>query len=153
VSPEQREGLKVRATAVLVENGEILLVEQRVTGSRSWSLPGGTLELGETLGACLAREVEEETGLVVGIERLLYVCDRMEAGRQVLHITFSVVHLGGNLRIGEEPESAAEPIRSVKRVPISALGEYGFDSRFRDLALAGFPGSGSYQGAIGNIGL
>ena len=153
MSLERHGGLKVRATAVLVENGEILLVEQRVTDSRSWSLPGGTLEVGETLGMCLAREVEEETGLVVGIERLLYVCDRIEAGRQVVHITFAVVRLGGDLGVGEEPEPGANPIRGVKMVPIPALGEYGFDPRFRDLVLAGFPGSGSYQGAIGNIGL
>ena len=40
---------KVRVGAVLIEDGQILLVEQMVTGSRSWSLPGGTLELGESI--------------------------------------------------------------------------------------------------------
>jgi ADP-ribose pyrophosphatase YjhB (NUDIX family) len=58
---------KVRATTVLIEDGCILLLEQQVTESlgRKWSLPGGTLEVGETLEACVVRETREETGLDV----------------------------------------------------------------------------------------
>ena len=40
---------QVRVTGVLVEDGEILLVRQRLSERRSWSLPGGRLERGETL--------------------------------------------------------------------------------------------------------
>jgi mutator protein MutT len=77
------ESPKVRATAVLIEDGNILLVEQRVTESlaRRWSLPGGTLELGETLEDCIVREMKEETRLDVVIDRLLYVCDRLQEDR------------------------------------------------------------------------
>ena len=147
------EHIKTRATAVLVENDEILLVEQRVSDARHWSLPGGGVEPGETLEACLVREVKEETGLVVGLERLLYVCDRIEADRQVLHITFAVRRLGGDLQTGSEPEVEADPIKSVCMVPLVRLGEYGFSRRFCDLARSGFPNAGSYQGTIDHIGL
>jgi ADP-ribose pyrophosphatase YjhB (NUDIX family) len=147
------EGIKVRATAVLVEDGEILLVEQYVSDTRAWSLPGGTLEAGETLDACLVREVREETGLVVGLDRLLYLCDRIEAGRHVVHITFAVRRLGGHLRAGVEPEPGANPIRSVQMVPLRRLREHGFSERFCDLAAAGFPDSGTYRGPVANIGL
>lgn len=37
----------------------------------TWDLPGGHLAIGESFEECLAREVEEETGLRVAIERLL----------------------------------------------------------------------------------
>jgi len=40
---------KVRVTGILIENGKILLVKQKVNAQRKWSLPGGTLELGEPL--------------------------------------------------------------------------------------------------------
>jgi ADP-ribose pyrophosphatase YjhB (NUDIX family) len=145
--------LRIRATAILVEDGCILLVEQRVTSSRRWSLPGGTLEAGETLEACLVREMKEETGLLVGIERLLYVCDRIEEDRHVVHITFAVRRLGGSLSVGGEPEEWANPIRTVRMVPIGSLAEYGLDRRFCVLAENGFPDAGSYRGLIGNIGL
>jgi len=144
---------KVRATAILIENDAILLVEQQVSSSRGWSLPGGTLEGGETLEECLRREVREEAGLIVGLERLLYVCDRMEADGQVLHITFAVRKLGGDLEVGLEPEAGSRPITNVAMALLSQLREYGFSQRFCELAQAGFPESGSYQGAVANIGL
>jgi ADP-ribose pyrophosphatase YjhB (NUDIX family) len=144
---------KVRATAVLIKDNKILLVEQRVSGTRSWSLPGGTLEMGETLEACVVREVEEETGLIVRVDGLLYLGDRIEEGRHVVHITFAVAKVGGRLRVGAEPEPGANPISGVEMAPIESLVEYGFDRRFRDLALAGFPDKGSYVGAVTHIGL
>ncbi|MCP4542779.1 MAG: NUDIX hydrolase [Chloroflexi bacterium] len=149
------ESPKVRATAVLIEDGSILLAEQRVTESlaRRWSLPGGTLEFGETLQDCIVREMKEETGLDVAIDRLLYVCDRLQDNRHVVHITFAVKRLGGRLQIGFEPEANANPIKSVKMVPLASLREYGFSEQFCELAMMGFLDSGSYQGLVTNIGL
>jgi mutator protein MutT len=146
---------KARATAILVENGHVLLAGQKVTESlsRSWSLPGGTLEFGETLEECVIREVKEETGLDVVVDKLLYVCDRILDERHVVHITFIVKRVGGSLQVGVEPEADANPIKSVKMVPLSELRQYGFSERFRQLAQSGFPDSGTYQGLIHNIGL
>ena len=146
---------KIRATAVLIENGHILLTEQRVSESlsRGWSLPGGTLEIGETLEKCVVREVKEETGLDVAVERLLYICDRIMDRRHVVHITFAVRRVGGELQLGSEPEAGASPIKSVRMVPLSELRQCGFSERFCALAKAGFPNGGTYQGAASNIGL
>jgi mutator protein MutT len=146
---------KIRATGVLVEDGCILLLEQGVkdSGGREWSLPGGTLEVGETLEECVIREIKEETGLTVVVGKLLYVCDRIAPKRHAVHVTFAVKRLSGELKAGTEPEPGANPIKSVSLVPITVLDQYGFDDRFRKLAEAGFPGSGTYQGAVTNIGL
>jgi ADP-ribose pyrophosphatase YjhB (NUDIX family) len=146
---------KVRATAVLIEDGSILLVEQKISASvqRTWSLPGGTLEFGESLEACLIREMQEETGLHIAIERLLYICDRIADGRHVVHITFAVKRIGGCLHAGSEPEAGANPINSVRMVSLNTLAEFGFSERFVTLAMQGFPDAGTYQRSVENIGL
>jgi ADP-ribose pyrophosphatase YjhB (NUDIX family) len=144
---------KVRATAILIEDGRLLLVQQRVDDVRHWSLPGGALEAGESLAACVTREVREETGLDVSADRLLYVCDRIEGGAHVVHITFLVHRVGGQLRVGREPETGANQIADVQMVPVASLVEYGFSQRFQELVESGFPGGGTYRGSVSNIGL
>lgn len=50
------------------DRGEVLLVRRANPPRRhEWSLPGGKVEFGETLRAAVAREVREETGLVIEI--------------------------------------------------------------------------------------
>jgi ADP-ribose pyrophosphatase YjhB (NUDIX family) len=144
---------KVRVTAILIENSQILLVEQDVTASRRWSLPGGTLEWSETLEEALIREMREETGLDVAVQDFLYICDRIQDDKHVVHLTFRVSRVGGTLQLGHEPEQDANPIKSVKMVPLADLSQYGFTAAFQELALKNFPQKGSYQGAIMNIGL
>ncbi|MGW0433689.1 NUDIX domain-containing protein [Micromonospora sp. NPDC003197] len=51
------------------EAGRVLM--QRRTDSGNWSLPGGIMEIGETLQQCVVREVKEETGLDIEITGLL----------------------------------------------------------------------------------
>jgi ADP-ribose pyrophosphatase YjhB (NUDIX family) len=60
---------------VVIEDDHILLLDQDADAGRSWSLPGGKVQDGETLAAALA--IREETGLDVEPGRSLYVCDHL----------------------------------------------------------------------------
>jgi 8-oxo-dGTP diphosphatase len=63
---------------VIIDQGRALLVRrgnEPLLGE--WSIPGGTLELGETLEEGVAREVFEETGLRVRVLELIEVFDRI----------------------------------------------------------------------------
>lgn len=75
----------IRITGILIENNEILLVQQKLSDKRNWSLPGGRLERGETLSQGLIREMKEETGLDVEIIRMLYLCDVAASSNTILH--------------------------------------------------------------------
>lgn len=64
--------------AVVVDRGRVLLVQRGTEPSKGrWSLPGGTLEIGESLVDGVVREVEEETGLKVKAVELVELLDRI----------------------------------------------------------------------------
>jgi len=95
--------------AVIVRDREVVLVRRASEPLRGeWSLPGGLLELGETLRQGIAREVLEETGLRVRVEQVLDVFDSIvpdATGRTQFHyvlIDFLCVPLGGELRAGSD---------------------------------------------------
>jgi len=63
---------------VVIENGQVLLIKRGSEPLRGqWSIPGGLLELGESLQQGVARELLEETGLEVRVHELIEVFDRI----------------------------------------------------------------------------
>ena len=95
--------------AAIVRDRQVVLVRRASEPLRGqWSLPGGMLELGETLRQGIAREVLEETGLKVRVEQVLDVFDSIvpdTTGRTQFHyvlIDFLCVPVGGELRAGSD---------------------------------------------------
>jgi len=63
---------------VIISDGRALLIRRGSEPLRGqWSIPGGTLEIGETLQAGVARELQEETGLEVRVLDVIEVFDRI----------------------------------------------------------------------------
>src|SRR5215831_16708719 len=64
--------------AIIVRDGQVVLVKRgHAPLLGEWSIPGGLLEIGETLRQGVEREAQEETGLVVRAKELLGVFERM----------------------------------------------------------------------------
>ena len=93
------------AAVIRDEVGQVLLI--RRGDGRGWSLPGGVMEPGERLDQCLAREVQEETGLDVEPERLIGVYSDPDVNQitypngdqiHIVSATFECRVVGGQLR-------------------------------------------------------
>ena len=77
-SREYPERPVVGVGGVIIDNGRALLIRRGSEPLRGeWSIPGGTLELGESLQEGVARELREETGLEVRVLDLIEVFDRI----------------------------------------------------------------------------
>ncbi len=65
--------MRHRATAVMVRDGEILMVRFDLEGRIWWYLPGGGIEPGETPEQAVVREMQEELNLQVTPLKLLFI--------------------------------------------------------------------------------
>jgi 8-oxo-dGTP diphosphatase len=122
----------VAVGAVVVDGDRVLLVKRANAPLKGeWSLPGGAVEVGETLEAALAREVREETCLDVTVGPVVEVLDsirRDTAGRVEYHyviVDYLCRVAGGTAACGSD---AAE----IAWVPVADLDRY----RLADTAIA-----------------
>jgi 8-oxo-dGTP diphosphatase len=100
--------------AVIVSGGKVVLIRRRYEPLKGqWSLPGGMVEVGETLEAALAREMLEETGLVIDVGPVIEVFDRImrdAEGRVRYHfvlVDYLCWPMRGELHAGSDVDAAA----------------------------------------------
>jgi mutator protein MutT len=111
--------------AVVLDGDSVLLVQRGHAPLKGeWSLPGGAVELGETLAAALAREVLEETGIQIDVGPVVDVLDRLhrdEDGRLQFHyvvVDYLCRPLTKQIAYGSDADNA----RWVSRSDLPAYG-------------------------------
>jgi ADP-ribose pyrophosphatase YjhB (NUDIX family) len=122
------------------ERGVVLIRRRDDPLAGQWSLPGGALELGETLAAAVARELLEETGLVVDVGPVIDVCDHimLDPARRVQYHFVLIDYLcriaGGRLEAGTD--AAAVVIADAAQLTPFELTQTALDVIARGIALA-----------------
>ena len=111
--------------AVIVEGKRVVVVRRGAEPmAGEWSIPGGLLEVGETMRAGAVREAREETGLQVEAGEVLEVLDRIlpdANGKPRFHyvlIDFLCRQVAGELRAGGDAAEA----RWVGESELAGLG-------------------------------
>ena len=79
---------KIAATCIVERQGKVLMIKRdNQVGYGLWSMPGGYVDRGEVVEEAAAREVQEETGLLVQVQRLVGLFS--EAGHPVVVVAFT----------------------------------------------------------------
>jgi 8-oxo-dGTP diphosphatase len=114
--------------AVILDGDRVLLVRRANEPMKGeWSLPGGAVDVGETLESAVAREVLEETGLAVSVGPVVEVLDsiRRDAdGRVEYH--FVIVDYLCSMRGGTA--TAGSDAGDLRWVAVADLERYGLTS-------------------------
>jgi len=100
----------VPAASAIVTNDEGKILLHRRSDNSLWGLPGGAMEIGESIRETVLREVQEETGLDVTVESLIGIYSNPKhviafsngEVRQQFSICFACKTVGGTLRVSEE---------------------------------------------------
>ncbi len=109
--------MRVKARAVILIDGRLIVAEQRRRGRTELSLPGGRVNRNESVLDAVRREVAEETGLDVTPSRLLYVSEIVQSVRShdlelvFLADAFGVPRLNGfqALELSQDERPAVRP--------------------------------------------
>ena len=114
------------AVALFDSIGNILLLRRK--DNDKWTMPGGTLDFGESLTDCATREVREETGLLIRVTGLIgtytdrHILIAYSDGevRQEFTFVYAAETESGELRIDDESKEAAWlPLSSAVELPLA----------------------------------
>lgn len=130
----------VAVGAVVFKEERVLLVRRGQPPSEDlWAIPGGSVEIGETLQQAAEREILEETGITIRAEEPVFtfdVIDRDRAGKIRFHyviVDLAAVYVAGDPKAGDDAAEARwVTAQEIDELPVSAptvkllKGKFGF---------------------------
>lgn len=148
-------GKLLAVRTLVVQDERVLLVGHRSAGAERvwWMAPGGLVHQGESALDAAAREVKEETGLEVGIDRLVYWLEWIWERSHCVELYFLGKVTGGALTVGTDPEltQSKQVIFDARFFDMKELGQYpvypkGLEGLLKEHLEQGFPPGATYLG-------
>jgi 8-oxo-dGTP diphosphatase len=122
------------SAVVFYEQSVLLARRNQNPGRGQWSLPGGVVELGETLLEALSRELREEVSITIEVGGLVGVFDRViRDSNNRIHYHYVIVDYWGWVASGH-PEPGSD-ISEVRFVAIEDIETCGIDPELRETIL------------------
>lgn len=117
---------------VILRRGKILLGKRLNEPAKGkWSIPGGAMELGETIEQAVLREAKEETGLIVCDPILFDVINELDFDDQgKVRYQFVVVDFVVAVKSSFEPKAASDAVE-LRWVDLKAVEDYDLTRSFR----------------------
>jgi 8-oxo-dGTP diphosphatase len=115
---------RVAVGAVVFKDNKVLLVKRAKHPARGlWAIPGGKVELGETLQQAAQREILEETGITILSKNPIYTFDVIEKDENnQIRFHYVIVDLVADYISGQPiPGDDAEEVRWVSSLELKNL--------------------------------
>lgn len=97
--------VRVRVCGLCWREERVLLINHAgLYGHDFWSPPGGGVDFGESAETGLKREFSEETGLLVDVGALQFVCEYIKYPLHAVELFFEVRAREGEISVGKDPE-------------------------------------------------
>jgi len=121
----------VGAGALVIKDGKLLLIKRGAKpGQGKWSIPGGLVELGERVQEAVVREVKEECGLDIEVEKLIDVFDSITRDEKG-HIQYQFVVVNFLAKIKGGILKNADDVLEARWVPLNEVEKYNLTNSFQ----------------------
>jgi ADP-ribose pyrophosphatase YjhB (NUDIX family) len=129
---------KIDVRGAIIRDGKILLVQERSDGG--WTMPGGWGDVGEAPSAMVAREVWEESGYDVRVEKLVAVYDanRLPGVRMEFYHAYKLIFLCTITGGGARPSSETSAVDFFDLQHLPPLSNYRTDRHMLEEVFAHF---------------
>ncbi|MDD2714368.1 MAG: NUDIX domain-containing protein [Candidatus Wallbacteria bacterium] len=110
--------VRVRVALIMIKDDSILMIKHRKDDSEYWLVPGGGIEYGETVEQALRREIMEECGVEIEVDRFAFSCETIGGHhRHILHLFFTGKILSGKLKLGTEGNLVGLGFMKIAELP------------------------------------
>lgn len=112
--------MKTRPSAIIIADNKLLTLKYNYSGNLLYAIPGGNLEFGEKLEVALKRELEEEIGLEIEVQDLLFLAEVHQPNKDTLHCVFNAKIVSGKPVLNPKETTALQ----ICWLPIENIEEY-----------------------------